>query len=326
MLEYRAILEDFARYLGVEGKVEDIVHTGDFEGEQVVLEHESKLMAYYLHHAIEVRLLGDSSKNAPNLTAQVIFTACIGTTRTPETLIEKYRYRNIEVERSQWPGDGHIEISTNLYYEDEFDVNLTINSMCVDFEIYHREKLQNFLLRLVLASEVLARDRTLGLRVNWSSDFNPLYLDDIFNALELVEPLVSIDGNLYRWSNLNGVVMGPQVTFDQDMGSFEGGFLRGEVTDQYLWHNKEVLKRSTVRQRLFDIAAKVMDGLGKRYQDSEIVLWVLEEADTHHYGNVSIQTQQMIYADIDQIFGPHTGTWFSFRDGATPFVHNDVTE
>jgi hypothetical protein len=313
MLEFKAILNDFATHNNMVFELEEYVYleteiTSSVEPKKF----ECEVTTTYKGRPLRMSLTGTPTEPAfrsfgvaPTLT---MFTT-IGyisedaiEVNFVESAIDDYpEFFNPDspdsLEIIQWDDDGYRYVGLQLSIG-----NLFLGDNFFDLLSY-------YLLRLQVACENLLTASLNSIeRFKDQDKFN--YHKHVWLAAKSYDRVFFVAGNRYLESCLEPFDWSENEDLELEDGQTPPGFQESEFTQTALWLGKELLALEEIRSRVFDLVATELSKEGVKYEDEEQMLWVVHN---------EIVTANSIFMSINSGLSFGSRRFFRIPEGAPTF-------
>ncbi len=315
MLEYKAVLTDFAQYKGLQYELNEYVirespDSSSYGSEQTF---ECEISADLGARPLQISLSGQTPEpmfRTFGPTGDLEISLSLGYVTSKENVASDIEQVKETYSEFFAPQDSHrIEVvqwdSENGYS----CVGLLLRADNLSLSQGHLEVLDYYLMRAQQAAAKLILGAFSSIEA-WTNPVKGSYHTYVHEAASKADRIFLVGGLKYLESQLVALNWQESGASFDDPNSIPEGFIRSEFVDAALWDGEEVLETETFRGRIFDLVASKLSAQGDLYMDDEQMLWVL---------NHEIITASAVYMSINSGITLGSRGYFKIPEGSEPF-------
>lgn len=281
MLEYKAILTDFAEFKKIPFELEEyeIRNPGNSTDDDQELLQECEISFEFKGRQIQISLIGQTPESMFRTwgpVAALEMSMSLGFVTAKDEIDQR-----IEQLKSDYPelfsmqGLGAIEIVFWDSEEGTTYLGLLLKSDRVSLVHNHIEVIDSYLLRLYTAGEQVLLS-LFGVVEGWSVPGRYKYHSYVQEAAQLVDRVFLVSGDTYLESTLEPLDWNQPGVDSSSPESIPSEFVQSEFTERALWQGSELLDLNEIRANMFNAIAEKLSLDGSFYKDDEQMLWMLD--------------------------------------------------
>jgi hypothetical protein len=316
MLEYKAILKDFAEFKNIPCDLEEnVIKSQDSEspadGEP---KFECELTTEYNGKPLQISLKGYTPEpmfRTYGLTADLEMFMNVGVIKSKED--SEKCFAQAESDFEEFFGDsasGKFDIATWKSEDLTEYAGLFLRAENVSLSGSYLEVLDYYLLRLYLGSSRLLL-HCMGTINGWDKPGEYSYNSYVHEAARSADRIFMVDGKKYLESTLIPLDWSaPGISYDVPE-SIPKEYIRSEFLEQALWNGTEYLGIDDIRGKIFDVVAYKLSQEGEMYLDDQQMLWIV---------NHELITASSVYMSINDGLTLGSRGYFKVPTNAQPLA------